>query len=238
MTVTAQLARGIVGQIARTESNRMAVGTVGGRKPAGMTACTVTTAGEVLADRAAEQSSVSIVAAAAGVVDLHITGIGQWRWITVTARTAGSGGPGSDHSHQWRVIRRIRGMQNLPGIGMASQTVTATGRQTGLQRRYRGMAQGTVAVVDQGHCFVDAAARIVTAQAWSRTSGDITEAHVVSAAVNGQILVAVTVQAVGRVRTKSDGINNVLTRAVVTGGTRAGTVGRNIMLDSLDLGPA
>jgi len=99
------------------------------------------------------------------------------------------------------------------------------------------MAQGTVTVMDDGHRLVHATARIVTAQAWRRANGNITERHMVGTAVNGQILVRVAIQAVGRVSTQRDRIDDLLARAVMTGRAGTRTVGRHIVLDPFDLGP-
>ena len=46
-----------------------------------------------------------------------------------------------------------------------------------------------------------------------------------------------TRQTVGRVRASCDGVDNFLTRAVVTGGAGTGAVGRNVMFNAVDLGP-
>jgi len=60
---------------------------------------------------------------------------------------------------------------------------------------------------------------------------------VIGAAVNGKALVAVTGQTVGRIGSSSDRVDNFLTRAVVTGRTGTGAVGRNIMFGPFDLSP-
>jgi len=121
---------------------------------------------------------------------------------------------------------------------MTSGTDTAACRDTGLQRRCGGMAQRTVIQVRCDNRAIHRHARIVTVQTCGRATENITERHVISATMNGQVLVAVTVQTVGRVATRCDRRNNFGSRAVVTGRTGAGAVGRNIMLGSFDLGPA
>jgi len=98
---------------------------------AGVTGGTVTTGREVLARCNAEQSTASIVTAPAGVVHLRITGIDQWQRIAVTDTALGPA-----HGHQWRMVRGIgTRVQNVPGIGMAGQTVATTSRDTRQQVR-------------------------------------------------------------------------------------------------------
>ena len=59
----------------------------------------------------------------------------------------------------------------------------------------------------------------------------------INIAVNGQLLVRVTIQTVGRIGAEDDRVDRFLTRAVVTGVTGTGAVGRNVMLGPFDLGP-
>ena len=46
-----------------------------------------------------------------------------------------------------------------------------------------------------------------------------------------------TIQTVGRVGAQGDGVYDFLARAAVTGGARTGSVGRDIMLDAINLSP-
>ena len=66
---------------------------------------------------------------------------------------------------------------------------------------------------------------------------NVTRGHVVKRQVNRQVLVGVTWQTVGRIGTGCDGVDDFLTRAVMTGATGAGTVSRNIVGGAFDLGP-
>ena len=55
--------------------------------------------------------------------------------------------------------------------------------------------------------------------------------------VCGQLLVRMAIQTVGRVGFQCNGVNNLLSRAVMTGGTGTIPVGRNIMFDAHNLIP-
>ena len=70
-------------------------------------------------------------------------------------------------------------------------------------------------------------------------AGHITGADVVNIAMNHHKLVVVTLKAVdwAEVVHVGDGIQHVLPRTVVTGGTGTGAVGGNIMFDTFDLRP-
>ena len=59
----------------------------------------------------------------------------------------------------------------------------------------------------------------------------------VDIAVRGQILVRMAVQTMGRVGAQGDGINDLLSRAVMTGGTGTDPVGGDIVLDAFDFSP-
>ena len=90
-----------------------------------------------------------------------------------------------------------------------------------------------VATVGEGGRRVD-----VTDQAAGIT-GDIPGADMVNIAMDGHKLVVVTLKAVDRAEVVhvGDGIQHVLPRTVMTGGTRAGAVGSNIVFDTFDLRP-
>ena len=90
-----------------------------------------------------------------------------------------------------------------------------------------------VAAVGEGGRRID-----VTDQAAGIT-GDIPGADVVNIAMNHHKLVVVTLKAVDRAEVVhvGDGIQHVLPRTVVTGGTGTGAVGGNIMFDTFDLRP-
>ena len=238
VTVAAQLSRGFERQIARAFGHGVPVGAVEGIIAGIVTGCAVTTGREVFVHRDAGQATVDIVTTAAGVVNLRIRTIDQWRRIAVTVTTAGAGRTGANDGHQVGVVRGIGGVGHFPGIGMAGDTVTAIGRNTRQQTRQgRCVTQITVAHMGHGHRQVRAGARIVTAHAWGRATGDITEANVIGRQVNRQILVRVTRQTVGR-RAERDRINNFLARAVVTGRTGPGAIGRNVMGCAFNLKPA
>jgi len=132
MTVAARLSRGIERQIAGTFSHGVAVGTVDGVIAGIVTGGAVTAGGEILTRSAADQAAIGVMTAAAGVVNLRIAGIDQWRRITVTVAAAGAGGTGTDNGHQRGVVRGIGGVGHRPGVGMTSQAVTTTNRQTRL----------------------------------------------------------------------------------------------------------
>jgi len=172
------------------------------------------------------------VATEAGVVNLRITRIDQWQRIQVTQTT---GGPG--HGHQRIVVRGDAGVGDVPAAGMAGRAITAAGRNTRLQRRYSRMTQGTVRQVGRNRGSVNHRTSIMTVQTRGRPAGNIAKSHVVNRTVDRQVLVRVTAQAVGRVGTQRNRINNFLTRTVMTGGAGTGAVGRNVVLYAFDLGP-
>ena len=98
------------------------VGAVGHFPAAFVTGRTVAAGGEVLTRSTADPTTVDIVTAAAGIVNLRITGIDQRRRIQVTQATGTAG-----HRHQGGVARWIGGMQNLPGRGVTAGTVPSGG---------------------------------------------------------------------------------------------------------------
>jgi hypothetical protein len=59
----------------------------------------------------------------------------------------------------------------------------------------------------------------------------------IDTAVHGQLLVRMASQTVGRVGAQGNGIYDLLSRAVMTGGTGTSPVGGDVMLDTFDLGP-
>ena len=88
----------------------------------GMTGGTITTGGEVFTERAADQATIGVVTAAAGVMDLGVRSIDQWRRIAVAVAAGGRG-----HLDQAVVARNIRAMQSVPAAGMAGRTVATGG---------------------------------------------------------------------------------------------------------------
>jgi len=104
-------------------------------KAIGMTGGTIATGGEVFTAGNAAQAAVGVVTAAAGVMHLRITGIGQWRRIIVTGRAVGR-----SNLNQTRVVRSINGMVRFPRASMTGGTVTTTSWNPRLQSRNGGMA--------------------------------------------------------------------------------------------------
>jgi len=60
---------------------------------------------------------------------------------------------------------------------------------------------------------------------------------VINSTMHRQVLIRVTIQAVARISTQRNGINNFLPRAIVASCTGTGTVSGDIVLGPLDLGP-
>ena len=125
-------------------------------------------------------------------------------------------------------------MGDIPRTGMAVGAVA--GRNTRLQSRNGGMAEGAISTMGDINRRVSGATRIVTVITWTCESY-IPGHHMVNTAVYGQFLVRMASQTVGRVGTCCDGGHDLLSRAVMTGRTGTGPVGGNIMLDTFDLGP-
>ena len=203
-----------------------------GHFPAALvTGCTVATDRKGLAGGTADPGAVDIVTAIAGVVNLRISSVDQRRWIQVTQSTGRT-----CYRHQRTVVGIGRGMQSIPGRRVTSHTVATVSRNTRLQGWGCGVTQRTVIQVSGHDRAVDRNTGIVTVQTDGRATGDVTERHVINTAVNGQALVAVTGQTVGRVAC-GDRSDDVYSRAVVTGRARTGAVSRNIVFSALDLGP-
>ena len=107
-------------------------------------------------------------------------------------------------------------------------------RDAGHQIRDTCMTEGTIVVMGYDHRREGLCSRIVAGETCGRYR------HIVFcrvAAVHGHILVRVAIQTVGRVGLQGDGVDNFLTFAVVAGGTRAGAVDGDVMLDTFNLGP-
>lgn len=120
---------------------------------------------------------------------------------------------------------------------MAGDAVPATGRKPGQQVRYGRVTERAVPKMGNINRRILDRARIVTVQTRSRSASHIPGRHMVDAAMRGQILVRMAIQAMGRVGAQCDGINDFLPRAAVTGGTGSGAVGVDIVLDAFDFRP-
>jgi len=127
-------------------------------------------------------------------------------------------------------------MQALPGAGMTGGAIATTSRNTCLQSRDRGVAECTVIEVGGYHRTVNRHTGIVTIQTVGRATSDVASGNVIDTAVSDR-LIRVTIQTVGRIDTRSDCVNDFLTRAAVTGGTGTRTVSEDVVLDTFDLGP-
>ena len=140
----------------------MAMGTVDRVVPGCMTGGTVTAAGKGLASRAADASTVDIVTAAAGVVNLGISGINQWRWITVTGATAGAGRAGAADCDQRVVTRDTAAVSQRPAAFMTGRTVATNGE---------GLAGGTadpdtIDIVTAAAGIVNLRIAVINQQRW------------------------------------------------------------------------
>ena len=123
--------------------------------------------------------------------------------------------------------------QRVDAARMAGYTVATAGRDTRLQIRNGGMAETAVAVVSDIDRFVIGSAGIVAARAGGPVPIlDTTDRHVAGRNMGcvRHCLVGMTRQTVGRVGGQRDGVDHLLPRAVVTGGTGTGAVGSDIVL--------
>lgn len=196
----------------------------------GMAGGTVATGCEVFSDRQASQAAVGIVTGAAAIMGICCS---TDQGIVVAVAAAGC-----PDLNQTAVVRGISGMEPLPGIGMAGGTLTATGRNAGIQgRNITRMAVETIILMSNGHRSIGGRARIMTVHTVGRSANHITERHMVDTTVYGQLLVRMAIQTMGRVGSSGDGVDNILPRAVVAGDTGPDPVGGNIMRDTFDFGP-
>lgn len=101
----------------------MNVSDMNGVKAVGMTGGTFATVGEVLTNRTADQFTDDGVTATAGVVNLRVCIIGQWRRIVVTVATVAR-----CNLNQRVVGRGIGGMNGFPGARMTGLAVAARGK--------------------------------------------------------------------------------------------------------------
>lgn len=114
------------------------IGRVGAIEVAGVTAGAIATDGEVLTDRQADQGTVDVVTAGAGIVHLRISGIGQrWR-IIVTVATAGR-----SNLNQAVVAWKVDAMGRFPTTGVTGLTVATASGNPGLQCRNRAVTEVT-----------------------------------------------------------------------------------------------
>ena len=201
-----------------------------------MTGGAVAAGGEVLTKRRADEGAgVGVMAAGTAVMSL---GGGADQRVVVTIGTARRW-----NLHQRGVAGRVGEMNHFPrntGVWtMAGHTVATTGRNISLQGRDGRVTEGTISVMGHINRRVGGRTRIVTVETEGRPAGHIAGAdrHVVNAAVDGQVLVQMAVQAMGRVGSRGDSGNHFRPRTVMTGGAGTGTVGGNIVLSSFDLGP-
>ena len=128
---------------------------------------------------------------------------------------------------------------------MTVDATTASDRNTRLQVRHGGVAEVAITAVSDINSGICSTARVVTAGACrpvvvlrtadKNVSGTASRIHVVDTAVSCG-LVGMTIET-GGCCACSDHIDNRLCRAVVTGGTGAGAVGGDVMLDALYLSP-
>jgi len=176
---------------------------VQGTPAAGMTGGTVADGRQVLTAGDAAQAAVSIVTAGTAVMGLGGTAD---QGVVVTAVTAACA-----HLHQVAVVRGDDGVGRFPAVGMTVDTISATDRNPGQNRRNRGcVTQIAVAHVGDRHGRVRRNTRIVTAQA-GRGATNITRGHMIKGQVNHKVLVGVTGQTVGRIGTGGDGVDDFLT---------------------------
>jgi len=172
------------------------------------------------------------VTAGAGIVDLRIGIIGQRQRIAVTQCTGGR-----CHLNQAVMARGVGGMQNLPSAGVTISTESTTCWQSGLKNWGHSVAQATIVVMDRDHGRVCSCARIVTVETGRTGADNVAKRQVINVAVNGQVLIRVAIQTVGRIGTKSNGIDDFLTGTIMTSRTGTGAVGGDVMLNSFNLRP-
>ena len=194
---------------------------------AGMTSGTVAADRKGGAEGRADQAAIRIVTAAAGIVSLGCS--------TDQGVVVAEGAAGAADCYQHGVVDG-RGVLDRPAAGMAGHTVAAADRDPGLQGQSGRVRVAVEAIVqvDRGHGTVIDRTRVVTGQTRCRVR-HIAEIHMVD--VPGQGLVGMAIQAMGRGGTQGEGVDDLLPRAVMTGGTGPGAVGRNIVLDAFNLRP-
>jgi len=206
----------------------MGMGVMGCRPAAGMTGGAVAAGGEVFACRQAPEAAVRIVTAGTAVMG---RGCSTDQGVVVTVSAAGRCDP-----HQGTVIRGRDRVSRFPIIRMAGEAVAAAGRDTGLEVRNRGVTEGAITQVGYGDRGIGGRPRVVTGHTGSRSAGDIAARHMVEIAVSRQ-LGRMAIQTVGGIGSSRDGVDDLLSRAVMTGGAGTGPVGGNIMLGAFDLSP-
>ena len=201
---------------------------MGCRPAAGMTGGAVAASGEVLADRQAPEAAVRVVTAGTAVMGISCS--------TDQGVVVAVGAAGRCDLHQGAVIRGRYRVGRYPGIRMAGGTVAAAGRDAGLQVRHGGMTEVAITAMGYGYRAVDGRTGIVTAHAGGRSSGNIAQGCMIDVGM-GRRLGRVTIQAVGGVGARCDGVDDLLSRAVVAGSTGAGPVGGDIVRGAFDLSP-
>ena len=122
-------------------------------------------------------------------------------------------------------------------INMTGDTVAAAGRDTRLQVRNYGVAEGAIRRMSNIDRLIGVPARVVAVEAIARPSGHVPGRSMVDIAMWSQVLVGMAVQTVGRVDSSGDGVLHLLARAVMAGCTGTGAVGGDVMHDTLDLRP-
>ncbi len=144
----------------------------------------------------------------------------------------GAAGRSDGHDHGMVECGR---MLSLPTAGVAGDAIAAADRDSRLQVQSGGVrvTVDTIVQVGSNHRTIIGRTRIVTVQTGSCPASHITESHMVD--VPGQGLVRMAIQAMGRGGTQCEGVDDLLTLAVMTGGAGTGSVGRNIVLDLLNL---
>lgn len=111
---------------------------------------------------------------------------------------------------------------------MTAGTIAGTGRNSGNQIRNDQMTEGAIIEMGYRHGRIGGGPRIVTSQAGGRYQ-DIAARHMVDMTVDGQLFVRMTGQTRGRIGTQGDGVDHLLARASVAGGTGTETMGGHIM---------
>jgi len=164
------------------------------------------------------QATERIVTAAACIVDLAISIIGQRRRSTMAVCTISR-----PYLNQRGVVRRVADMGQLPGVGMAGGTITTASRQTRLQSRNSSVTEGTVAIMNVQHGF----SWSMTIRTVSRTEGNVCKCLMANVAVSTS-LGRVTGQTVSRVGTGGNSVNNFCTDTAVAGCADAKVLSDNI----------
>jgi hypothetical protein len=126
----------------------------------------------------------------------------------------------------------------MRGLNVATVTGgagAAIGRNIRLQVRYSRMTEVAITTMGDINRRIFGTPRIVTIVTWA-CEGHITGSDMVDTAVRRRIT-RMAIQAVGRVGTQGDGVNDLLSRAVMTGFTGTGPVGGNIVFSAINLRP-